>query len=97
MGTLDDALRRLDGAVGQLEAAVRRRLDAERGRGDLETELQLMQDDRARLALELDGTTARLQRTQAVTDDVGQRVERALGAVREVLVRAGAADRSGGP
>ena len=57
---LDNALARLDGALGQLEAAARRRIEAERGRGNLETELALMQDDRARLAAELDGAMARL-------------------------------------
>ena len=50
MTSLDDALKRLDTALGLLEASFTRRLDAERRRGDLETELQVMQDDRARLA-----------------------------------------------
>ena len=62
--SLEDALKRLEGAIGQIEAAVSRRLEIERRRGDLETELQIMQDDRARLAVELDGATARLNRTE---------------------------------
>jgi predicted nucleic acid-binding Zn-ribbon protein len=85
---LDDAIRRLEAAVGLLEASVSRRLEAERRRGDLETELQIMQDDRARLAVELDGTVARLNRSEAATDDVARRVERAIDAVRGVLARA---------
>ena len=48
--TLDEAMKRLDRALGLLEASVSRRMDAEKRRGGLETELQLMQDDRARLA-----------------------------------------------
>lgn len=88
MTALEDAIRRLEGALGQLEASVNRRLEIERRRGDLETELQIMQDDRARLAVELEGTTARLQQVEAAADDVGHRVERALGAVREVLADA---------
>ena len=83
--SLDDALRRLEAALGQLEASVSRRLEIERRRGDLETELQIMQDDRARLAVELESTAARLQQVEAVTDDVGRRVHRAIGAVRDVL------------
>jgi chromosome segregation ATPase len=83
--SLDTAVRRLESALGLLEAAATRRLDAERRRADLETELQLMQDDRARLAVELDGTIARLQRFEAAADDVGRRVRRAAGAIREVL------------
>jgi predicted nucleic acid-binding Zn-ribbon protein len=88
MGTpLDTATRRLEGALGLLEAAATRRLEAERRRADLETELQIMQDDRARLAVELDGTVARLHRVEAAANDVGRRVERALGAIRDVLGR----------
>ena len=86
-GSLDDAVKRLDAALGLLEAAVTRRLEAERRRGDLETELQIMQDDRARLAVELDGTMARLHRVEAAASDVGRRVERAAGVLREVLGR----------
>ena len=86
---LDDALKRLDSALGLLEASVSRRLEAERRRGDLETELQLMQDDRARLAEELDGALTRLQRFEAATDDVGQRVQLAIGAIQSVLAQAG--------
>ena len=86
---LDDALKRLDAALGLLEASVSRRLDAEKRRGSLETELQLMQDDRARLAVELDGALTRLQRFEAAADDVSRRVRQAIGAVQTVLVQAG--------
>jgi chromosome segregation ATPase len=88
--SLEDALKRLDGAIGQLEAAVHRRLEVERRRGDLETELQIMQDDRARLAVELDSATARLNRTEAAARDVGERVQRAVDAIQDVLADADA-------
>jgi hypothetical protein len=90
--SLDNALKRLESALGLLEAATARRLEAERRRGDLETELQIMQDDRARLAVDLDGTVARLHRVEAVTDDVSYRVQRAVGAIRDVLERVEPAD-----
>lgn len=83
---VEEALRRLEGAVGQVEAAARR-VEAEPRRGDLETELQLMQDDRARLAVDLDGTLARLRRHEAAADDVGRRVDRAVDAIQAVLAR----------
>jgi predicted nucleic acid-binding Zn-ribbon protein len=86
--TLDEALRRLEAAVGLIEAAVARRLDAERRRGDLETELQIMQDDRARLAMELDGAASRLGQVEATAEDVERRVGRAIGTLRDVLARA---------
>ncbi len=80
-----EAVKRLEAALGLLEAAVSRRLDLESRRGDLETELQIMQDDRARLALELESATTRLARAEAAAADAGRRVERAIGAIRGVL------------
>jgi hypothetical protein len=87
--TLEEAMKRLDMALGLLEASVSRRLEAEKRRGGLETELQLMQDDRARLAVELDGALTRLHRFEAAADDVGRRVRHAIGAVQTVLAQAG--------
>jgi hypothetical protein len=84
---VDEALGRLEAALGLLEAAVARRLDGERRRSDLEIELQIMQDDRARLAGELDGATAHLRRSEAAVGDVEQRLARAIGAVEGVLGR----------
>ncbi len=86
--TLDEAMKRLDMALGLLEASVSRRLEADRRRGSLETELQLMQDDRARLAVELDGALARLRRAEAAAEDVGGRVRRAIGVIEEILTAA---------
>lgn len=83
--SLDEALKRLDTALGLLEASVTRKLDAEKRRGDLETELQIMQDDRARLAVELEGAEERLKRLDAATTDVRERVSRAAAAVRQML------------
>jgi hypothetical protein len=91
MTALEQATKRLEAALGALEATVGRRLDLERRRGDLETELQIMQDDRARLAVELESATARLEQLESATCDVNRRVHRAIGAVREVLDRAEAA------
>lgn len=84
---LDGAFARLDAALGQLEATVRRRIEAERGRGNLETELALMQDDRARLAVELDGSLARLSQFETAAGDIDGRIARAMDAVGAVLAR----------
>ena len=80
----DEAVSRLEAALDALEGALERRLGEAR-KGDLETELQLMQDDRARLALELESAMARLNRVEAATDHVGRRVGAAIGSLREVL------------
>jgi uncharacterized protein YicC (UPF0701 family) len=86
--SLDDSMKRLENALGLLEASVTRRLDAERRRGDLETELQIMQDDRSRLAVELDSALTRLNRVEAAADDVGHRVRLAIEAIQDVLAHA---------
>ena len=86
--SLDDSMKRLENALGLLEASVTRRLDAERRRGDLETELQIMQDDRARLAVELDSALTRLNRVEAAAEDVGHRVRFAIEAIQDVLAHA---------
>jgi uncharacterized protein YicC (UPF0701 family) len=88
MASFTEAVRRLDAALGLLEAATSRRLEADRRRGDLETELQIMQDDRARLAVELDGALTRVSQLEAAAGDVEQRVGRAIGSVRDLLSRA---------
>ena len=92
---LDHALSRLEGALGQLEAAARRRLEAERGRANLETELTLMQDDRARLAVELDGTMARLGHVQSVAEEVDRRLDRAMNALHDMVERGSPAPEPG--
>ena len=92
---LDEAMQRLTASLSILETAVARRLDAERSRADLETELQIMQDDRSRLAVELESASARLGQVEAAADHVGQRVRHAIGSIRDVMASAGAARAAG--
>ena len=82
---LDAAMTRLHAALGSLDSAVARHLDIDGRTRDLETELQIMGEDRARLALELESTTARLARVQGATDHVERRVQLAVVAIRDVL------------
>lgn len=85
---LDTALTRLDAALVSLEAAVSRRLAVEARRGDADLELSVMQDDRARLAVELDGALTRLKRVEAAAGEVDRRVERAMAEIRTVITQA---------
>ncbi len=85
---LDLALAELDAALGQLEAAAQRRLELDKRRGDFETELTLMQDDRARLAVDLDSALARLHSVESVALDAGRRLETAMTTIREVIAEA---------
>ena len=98
---IEEATQRLGAALGRLEAALGRRSGGDGRHPDLETELQLMQDDRARLSVELESAAARLGRVEAVAGHVGRRLETAISAVGDVLTRAEASagrDRdAGGP
>lgn len=94
--TLQRALQRLGSAIDQLEAAAARRAQADAARANLEDELAVMQDDRASLALELDGALARSRALHTANAEVAKRLERAGATVRALLaeVSPGAASTS---
>lgn len=83
--SLDTALKLLEAALGQLETAAQRKLDLERRRGDLETELAIMQDDRSRLAVDLDGALSRLKQVESAAGDAVMRLDRAMLAIGSAL------------
>jgi predicted nucleic acid-binding Zn-ribbon protein len=83
--TFETAIKILDASLTQLETAASRKLDLERRRGDLETELAIMQDDRSRLAIDLDGAMSRLKRVETAADGALQRLDRAMLGIQAVL------------
>ena len=91
---IEAALARLEAALGTLEGAVARHLDVDGRTTDLETELQIMGDDRSRLALDLEGASAQLARMGGAVEHVGRRVQMAIGTVETVLARAETAGRA---
>jgi hypothetical protein len=86
---LEPALKRLRGAIDLLDAAVERRTRQDEARGDTQEELALMQDDRARLAVELDGALDRNRALLAANQEAAQRLAQAGEAIRAVLERSG--------
>ena len=87
MALIEEAFARLDTVLAHLEAAVARRVEADAARGDHDIELALMDEDRTRLAAELDSASAQLARMTAVTGDVERRIERAIDTVEGALGR----------
>ncbi len=85
ISSFESALNLLDASLGQLEAAAQRKLDLERSRGNLETELAIMQDDRARLATDLDGALSRLKQVEVAAGHAVQRLDRAMLAIHSAL------------
>ena len=82
---LDAALTRFERGLAALETAVAQRLENEMSLADLEEELAVMQDDRGRLALDLDAALARAATVEKTRDEVLRRVERASASVASVL------------
>jgi chromosome segregation ATPase len=82
---LDDALQRLSAALDELETTVARRLEAELSHADLEEELAVMQDDRSRLAMELDAALAHKSALEKARDEVLMRLDRTSLGIRAVL------------
>ena len=86
----EPSLKRLRAAIDLLEGAVERRLRQEDAQGDAQEEFALMQDDRARLAVELDGALDRNRGLVAANAEAARRLGRAGAAIRAVLERANA-------
>ncbi|HMF06779.1 MAG TPA: DUF4164 domain-containing protein [Methylocella sp.] len=82
---LRNALRTLTAALDRLDAANERRAKAESLRANLEEELAVMQDDRLKLAVELDGTSARARALETANDEVKRRLAHVSAEIRAVL------------
>jgi chromosome segregation ATPase len=93
---LEMPLKRLATALDHLEAAAERRAEADSRRGDLEEELVVMQDDRSRLANELDGVMARARKLEEANAEVAQRLAATGAAIRSMLGQPDAAEPQGG-
>lgn len=89
---LDGSLARLSAALEKLERTVGVKLEEDLSSAELEEELAIMQDDRARLALDLDAAMARLSALEKSRDEVLRRLEGASAGVATAL---GAAGRRG--
>jgi len=90
---LDAALQRLAAALDRLDAAAERRAKADALRTNLEDELAVMQDDRSRLAVELDGAVARARSLELANDEVARRLNHASAGIKAVLAEAAARNR----
>jgi hypothetical protein len=85
---LEIALKRLAVALDQIEAAAMRRAQADLERGNIEEEFAVMQDDRTRLAVELDGALARSASLELATDEVAKRLRNVGVSIQLILEKA---------
>ena len=87
--SLEAALKRLNAVIDQLEAAAERVARAGAERRDLVDTLTVMQDDRGRLAGELDAALTRTQVLEHATDEVALRLGQAGAGLRRLLAAQG--------
>ena len=82
---LDGALARLQAALTVLEVAAARRRETDLAQADLAESLAAMQDDRARLALDLDEVLARARKLEVANEEVARRLEAAGLALKSMI------------
>jgi Domain of unknown function (DUF4164) len=84
---LEQSLERLAAAVDSLERAAERRMRQDDARANAEEEFALMQDDRSRLAVELDAALDRSRTLEAANANAGGRLAEAARAIGRVIER----------
>jgi hypothetical protein len=82
---LDRAIARLVAALDGLDTVVGLRLAHQGARPEIEAELAVMQEDRARLAQDLDAALARGARLDAALKETDERLARAMGEIGAAL------------
>ena len=82
---LQTVLRRISTALDHLDAAVERRVQADRLQLDLFEEYNVMQDDRARLGIELESSAVRARQLEHAAREAGKKLERASVTIKSIL------------
>jgi hypothetical protein len=81
----DRATRRLAQALDQLDAAVDRRIEIERGRSVLTQQVHALDADRSRLAADLDTQMARVRELETANREIARRLDVAMDNIKLVL------------
>ncbi len=89
---IEAATRRLMSALDALESAVERRREADRDEDELATRIQALGADRSRLADELDSSLVKSRKLERANREIAERLDAAIGTIREVLGVAEAED-----
>lgn len=89
---IEIARRRLTVALDALDAACERRGDADRRQEALMNQIEVIGEDRARLASELDYAAARSRGLEAANRDVAARLEAAIDTISGFLKTGAAAE-----
>jgi Domain of unknown function (DUF4164) len=87
MESLEISLKRLASAVEALEWATDLRMRHDGARATTQEEFALMQDDRSRLAVELDAAVDRSRALESANNEAAKRLAHAAQAIERVLGR----------
>jgi hypothetical protein len=87
--SIEAASHRLTLALEALDEAAERRREADRGVEVLANQVHALDNDRARLAGELDQAAARTRALETVNRDVAQRIDQAIETIRAALETGG--------
>jgi D-serine deaminase-like pyridoxal phosphate-dependent protein len=87
MESLEISLKRVASAVEALEWATDLRMRHDEARATTQEEFALMQDDRSRLAVELDAAVDRSRALESANAEAAKRLDRAAQTVERVLGR----------
>jgi uncharacterized membrane protein YccC len=82
---LEAAANRLASALEALDAALERRLEADRAAAALAEQIHALDADRSRLAAELDLAAARSRRLESTNQDIAGRLDTAMDTIRSVI------------
>jgi len=82
---IEAATRRLTLALDALEAAAEERREVDLGEDNLMAQVHALDDDRSRLASDLDAATARARSLERTNRDIARRLDTAIGTIRSVL------------
>jgi hypothetical protein len=92
---IEAALERLSRALDLLEQAAEARSEGDSRRAERDEALSVLEDDRSRLAVELDGALARNRSLEHAADEVSRRLEAARATVQNLLTVAEAGELTG--
>ncbi len=82
---IDAATKRLSQALDALDAAVERRMEADRSEARLADQIHALGADRASLASELDVQTARARQLETANREIAKRLDAAIDNIRSVV------------
>jgi DNA repair exonuclease SbcCD ATPase subunit len=92
---IEAALERLSRALDLLEEAAEARSEGDSRRAERDEAISVLEDDRSRLAVELDGALARNRSLEHAADEVSRRLEAARATVQNLLTAAEAGELAG--